>query len=359
MSWVAQNDRSAQSANRHDFSQTLLLHPDSLLSQGSLVIVYDPSGHGRPPCRLLHYQSSDGWNRCFTVYLNADYSVSVENVQGCARSYVCLSNGQSDSTGQMRLTYSWDAPKRQGLLSLEEIETGSLRQTTYDAPIPLPNGDVHKIAIGNDGCNIDNRVQHIAFSDQVEHVGPAPSIAAGALIETTQGSRPIERLQLGDMVLTQASGAQPVRWIIKRNLPTLGGYAPVLLSAPFFGLVHDIVVRQDQQLVISGTDTQYNFGRDAVFVKARDLIGHPGASHLKSPATVTYFQILLDEHECVQVSGAWAASLFVGRLAESPQTLATTGLADMPKPVLPVHRRRAHPSLKYYETQALLDTMMG
>ncbi len=352
MGWIAQNNRQNTTAHPKSLS-------DKLLATGSLVFELDFTIASTAPCKLVHYQTSKDWMRRFTVYLNADYSISAEAQQGCATSYVRLAPASSSSFGKMRLTYSWDAPKRHGLLSLENLETGFIQQAPFDTPLPLPSSDATNIILGAENCQIDERVLYLALSDKVETVGPAPTIGAGALVETDQGPRPIERLQLGDMVLTQSGVAQPIRWIMKQVQPTLGRFAPILLQAPFFGLTSDIAVAHDQQVMISGTETEYNFGQDAVLVKAGNLIGHPGVTPLNGLSAVTYYQILLDQHECIRLSGAWADSLFIGQLASSPQVVASTGLASIATPNLPRHHRRVHPELQGYETQALLGTMIS
>jgi len=109
--------------------------------------------------------------------------------------------------------------------------------------------------------------------------------------------------------------------------------------------------------LFEGAEAEYLFGEDAVLIEARQLLGHPSATLSPAKLTRTYFQILLDHHECIQLSGAWSESLFVGRLAERPQVLATSRLYQLPSSAMPIHRKYVRPMLRNYETRTLLDAL--
>ena len=330
-----------------------------LLARGSLLVELDFSIYGHTPAKLLHFEALQDWRRRFTIYLNADYSLSVEAQQGCARSYVRLTDTPTAPTGRARLTYSWDAPRQIGLFSLLDLQSGAIHQAVFRAPIPLPLLDAAAIMQARDTVQIDDRICALALSNRIEPVGPAPTIAAGALVQTPAGPRPIENLRLGDMIDTAAGGPQPIRWIIKSELPALGHLAPICLRAPYLGLSRDITVAQDQHVVISGVEAEYNFGEDSVLIAARQLTGLPAATVQSGHTTLPYYQILLDNHECIRLSGAWCESLFVGRLAHSPEVLATTRLAAMPSSAVPVHHGFARPVLRDYESQTLLAALIA
>jgi hypothetical protein len=165
-----------------------------LLARGSLVVEIDFSIDGHTPAMLVHYAATQGWERRFTIYLNADYSLSIEAQQGSARSYVRLTHTPVAPTGKARLTYCWDAPRQVGLFSLEDLESGEIHQAVFQAPIPLPLVDAAEIIQAQGGVRIDSRVRAMALSDRIEPVGPSPTIAAGALVDTPAGPRPIEKL---------------------------------------------------------------------------------------------------------------------------------------------------------------------
>ncbi|MBV1868007.1 MAG: Hint domain-containing protein [Marinosulfonomonas sp.] len=329
---------------------------DNLLVRGSLVVEFELSADGQVPARLIHYENNHNWSRRFTVYLNADNSISIEIQQGPARIYARLSNWTNLPVGPTRLTYAWDAPEKSGLLTLESLNSGSIRQVVVDAPMPLPRSDLEVVAKGGMRPT-DHRLTFIAIADSVRPVGPAPTIAKGTLVETSQGPRPIDRLQRGDEVLTAQYGMQPVRWIIKQELPTYGSYRPVRLRAPYLGLTRDITVSQHHHVRISGADAEYLFGAESVLVQARHLLSHPAATLGPQGDTQTYYQLLLDHHDCICLCGAWGESLFIGDLRTSPALMETTHLNGLAASAAPRHRRLEIPMLRSFESKTLLDAI--
>ncbi|MGR3291494.1 MAG: Hint domain-containing protein [Paracoccaceae bacterium] len=362
MTWLSISDRQMALQSKSDTNLMLNMisaEQDTLLATGSLVVDFDFSLGQNAPCKLISYTDDTGWLRRFTIYLNADHSLSLECSQGNSQCYARLSNINLQEVGAVRLTYSWDAPGLFGLLSAEIIEENTIHQAAVKDPIPLPLCDANFIVSGSDNTVYDERTIALALSDQIVPVGPAPSISAGAMIATTEGPRAIERLRLGDLVRTKDNGTQTVRWIIKQDLPAIGGTAPIRLSAPFFGLQQDIITARNQRILISGIETEYNLGQDAVSIDAQDLLTHHGVRPVVGAISTTYYQIVLDNHDCICVSGVWADSLYVGHLKNTPEILATTGLATMPGAILPVHQKHGHPVLRHYERQALLDTLIA
>ncbi len=330
---------------------------DALLVRGSLVFDIDFSLAERAPCRLVHFRSDRGWPRGFTIFLNADYSLSVEARQGASRSYAGLGDIDLRDACKLRLTYAWDAPTGSGMLTAECVKGGAIHQAKIANPIPIPMSDASDIVHGAGTVAFDDRVQAIALNNRVVAVGPSPTISQGAIVETTDGPCLIERLRLGDHILTKDNGAQPVRWILAQDLPAMGRTMPIRLKAPHFGLTGDITVTDEQRVLISGIETEYNLGLSAVLVSAGNLSEHAAASRQPGKISTTFYQVLLDNHECIKVSGAWTDSLFVGKLKNSPQVLAMTGLAKVPVSIFPIHRAHARPLLHDYERQALLETL--
>lgn len=332
-------------------------HSNALLAKGSILAEFDLDEEGRTPTRLVHFQSENGWKRRLTIFLNADFSVSVEVQQGQARSYVRVTDWQTAATGRTRLTYAWDAPAKLGLLTIECLETGMVTQSLFESPVPIPRADFENIANGSEEIAFDSRMNSFAVADGVEPIGPAPSIAEGTLVETEHGYRPIEQLQLGDLVLTADNGFQPIRWLVKQELPEVGNFRPIKLCAPYLGLDQDVIVAKNQRIFFGGAEAEYLFGENAVLVEAHRLLGHPSATLLPAHSTRKYYQILLDNQECIHLNGAWSESLFIGRLANAPEILATSRLAQLPGSALPIHRGYALSVLGHYETRTLLDAL--
>jgi hypothetical protein len=159
------------------------------------------------------------------------------------------------------------------------------------------------------------------------------------MVDTDGGPRRIDRLQLGDRVLTADGRALPVRWITRRTLPAIGSLVPVTIPVTWFGAADTLMVPPLQRLLISGAPAKHEFGVEAAMVAAHDLplAGIPRPADADG-AEVTWFNVLLDEHACIRVSGIWADSLFAGTIARFPEILATTALGALPAGALPVHR---------------------
>ena len=331
--------------------------PDALLARGTLRFELDLAAGGAVPCQLIRHQSRRGWRREFIVYLNADRSVSVASRQGPAQAYGRLERIDAEPAGPLTVTYSWDAPRRRALLCIEDRAGDRLWLAALRNPIPLPLLDAAEILSGGAGARLDPRITCLAVSDRVEPVGPVATIAAGTLIDTPEGARPIESLRLGEQVLTLDNGPQPVRWVLSQYHPAGGLLAPICLRAPYFALRQDVRLAAVQRLLIGGPAAEYHLGRTEVLVEAGRLQGHPGALCPDGSVSEHYCQILLDGHECINAAGTWVDSLHIGRLAEQPEILACSALAGLPRGLLPVHRRRVRPALQRHEAPALQEVL--
>lgn len=175
---------------------------------------------------------------------------------------------------RLRVTYAWDAPARHGgVISVEDLDQETLHQVELPNPLPLPMDDLDALVRGGrGGVQRDAGLRWIALSDRVEPVGLPLGVAAGTPVETPDGLRPVEHLRMGDLVSTPPEGPRPIRWMTRREVPALGAFRPIHLRAPYHGLSSDILVAPDHRLLVSGGETEYLFGEDAVLVEARHLV---------------------------------------------------------------------------------------
>jgi len=330
----------------------------ALLARGTLRLEFEALPGGDVPARLLHYRDDAGWPRELVVYLNADHSLSVAFRQGPAHAYARLSGIRATGGARLLASCRWDGPARRGTLSVEDPEVREIRLIEFACPLPLPERDARALLRPGAKTRLDPRVSGLALSSRPEPVGPAATIAPQTPVATPEGARPIETLRPGDLVTTLDSGPQPVRWILRQEVPLTGADAPVRLNAPFFGLSRDIVVTARQGILLSGPGAQYHLGRDSVLVRAGELTGHAGATRLpaSTPSAVRY-QLLFDRHECISLADTWADSLFVGTLARCPAVLAETALAPLGPGALPRHRRPVRTTLSGYEALILRDVL--
>ncbi len=133
----------------------------------------------------------------------------------------------------------------------------------------------------------------------------APCFLAGTRLATTAGEIAVERLRIGDRVLTASGAARPIKWIgqraydgrfIRGNRDVL----PIRIRAGALGenLPHrDLFVSPHHAMFIDG-----------VLIPAEQLVN--GVSIVQAPAvaSVAYFHIELETHDVLLAEGAAAES---------------------------------------------------
>ena len=338
--------------------------PQFLLT-GSLVLEMRQPAGAADTTPLLDMRTNEDWPARLTITRSAAHSFTATLQQGHAVSRVSVSGLADALDGDLRLTYSWDGPARHGVLTVEHLDDGLLHQAEFDTPQPLPLPLVDQIARAGDGggdtgaqmsktgTNIAESVQFIGISDRIEPVGLVAGLARGTVLETPAGPRRIETLHPGDLVLTQTSGSQPVRWIGAREVPVMGRFRPVHLRAPYLGLSRDVVVAPEQRVQMDSIEVEYLFGEDRVLAEARDLTHGNWAQPYRGRRTLKLYHVLLDRHEVLNAAGCRLESLYIGQIAEDPGLLPSTILAGLPTARIPRHANLACPVLRPYEATTL------
>lgn len=151
----------------------------------------------------------------------------------------------------------------------------------------------------------------------------------GTMIDCPEGPRPVEDLRVGDLVLTQDRGAQPIRWIGSRRLDAELAQAPHLLpiriraGALGDGLpAADLLVSPQHRILLRSRIAARMFGATEVLVAAKALLGLDGIEVASDQSEVEYFHFIFDQHEIVFANGAEAESLLPG-----PEALKAVGPA--------------------------------
>lgn len=145
---------------------------------------------------------------------------------------------------------------------------------------------------------------------------------AGTLIETATGPRPVESLQVGDLIRTADHGLQPLRWIGRRDLlaPALEAnpqLCPVAIAPGALGLnqpSQPLMVSPQHRMLVRSRIAARMFEAEEVLVAAAHLVGLPGIT-LAQPEAVTYLHLLFDQHEVIFANGAPSESLYPGPIA--------------------------------------------
>ena len=158
-----------------------------------------------------------------------------------------------------------------------------------------------------------------AWVDDISLNARVVCFAAGTLIDTATGPKPVESLQAGDLVATRDHGLQPVRWtgsctVDADKLARTPSLIPIKIQqdaiAP--GMPHqDLLVSGQHRILVSSPIVSRMSGSDEVFVAAKHLLDLPGVSAAPLNGDVAYHHFLCDAHEIVRANGAWAESLLI------------------------------------------------
>jgi hypothetical protein len=134
-----------------------------------------------------------------------------------------------------------------------------------------------------------------------------PCFAAGTRITTPAGETRVERLRIGDLVLTPSGAAKPVKWLGRRSYGARAVAAspavqPVRIRA---GALAERTPRCD--LFVS---PQHAMLIDGMLVPAAALVNDVSITRCRNFGDVEYIHIELDDHDAVLAEGA-ASETFV------------------------------------------------
>lgn len=194
-----------------------------------------------------------------------------------------------------------------------------------------------------------------ADQNQISHAdlgGVVVCFAAGTLITTESGPKPVELLEVGDIVITRDAGAQPLRWVGQTRVATVGMAAPVVDSKGTFSNECDLIVSPQHAVLVQDWRAELLFGSTDVLVRAVDLLDFEGV-HQQPGGMVTYCHILFDRHHLVQASGLWSERLHPGDM--TLQTVNLTARREIEKlfPDLEGYGPKVARCLRRYEAVSL------
>lgn len=142
---------------------------------------------------------------------------------------------------------------------------------------------------------------------------PFVCFAAGTLILTIDGPRPIDALRVGDRVLTMDNGFRPIRWISQSTVRAAGDLASVRILAGTLGNDRDLWVSPDHRMLVSDWRAEVMFGETEVLVAAKHLV-NGRTIRIDPRPEITYCHILFDDHEIVFAEGARSESFHPGHI---------------------------------------------
>lgn len=354
MSWLGLADRTERRFSLRGIGSDRIErrrhpeHEEYRLARGTLLLETRMMPDGRPH-QLLGYSESWPDQRSLAVQAIPGGGIALVQVEGEHIAHAALQHKVAGRTDILRITFSWDTPRGWASLTVERPETDQVTTVNVENVRPVPLKSLQNMIMGRGDQCLDADVIFAALSDEVEPVGPMPSLSAKAMIATPWGYKRAEHLTRGDTVLTRDGQSVPVLHRVDRTCPARGSFAPLRLRAPYFGLVEDVVVAPHQRLVIDGSEVEYLFNQEAVLVPACHLVNGFAALHESPQTTMRYCQFILPEHEAIQVAGTVAESLYIGRIRRKRDVLDRTLLRTLDRQSLPEHTRTAFKELRWYD----------
>lgn len=133
----------------------------------------------------------------------------------------------------------------------------------------------------------------------------------GTLIDTVTGPRPVETLQVGDLVQTLDDGPQPIRWCAGRSFAASGARAPIVFAPGAIGNTRRFAVSPQHRILVSDWRAQLWCGADQVLVPARAFVNGTTVRQM-TKGRVTYHHIMFDTHQIVMAEGVASESFHPG-----------------------------------------------
>lgn len=185
-----------------------------------------------------------------------------------------------------------------------------------------------------------------------------PCFVAGTMIETDSGPRPVEDLELGDLVMTRDDGLQPVRWVGRRSVAAVGTMAPIQIAANALGEHGTLKVSPLHRVLLRDVRAELMFGEGEVLVAAKHLVNDTTIRPLEG-GDVDYVHFMFDRHQVVFSEGLETESFLPGpQTAKSFEQEIVAEICEI-FPELDPHTGEgygpaARPLLKRYEAQTLV-----
>lgn len=136
----------------------------------------------------------------------------------------------------------------------------------------------------------------------------------GTAILTDLGKRPVEDLNVGDLIWTQHHQMQPIRWIGRTTVEAKGAYAPIVFSPGALENDKELVVSPEHRMCLRLPSAELLFGSEEVLVAAKHLMDLPGVS-VREGGMITYTHFMFDQHEIIYANGQLSESFFLSDLS--------------------------------------------
>ena len=177
----------------------------------------------------------------------------------------------------------------------------------------------------SDGNGFDGTVEFLDSDGTVSGTATFTNIenivcfTPSTMIATPRGEVAVERLRVGDKVITRDNGIQEIRWMGGKTMgwhdfATNPHLKPILVKAGSLGNdlpERDMMLSPNHRLLVANDRTALYFDEHEVLVSAKHLVGGQGVQQVESTGTV-YYHFMFDQHEVVLSNGAWTESFQPG-----------------------------------------------
>jgi len=267
-----------------DTARPALPPAGSLLRCGLLVMEFAlPIRHS---VVLLQGTAPGDALRHLSIFLDPAMGLMILHRQGETLRRHALPGALPQADGVARLTFAFDADSGHWRMQMDRLGDEAALRAMGTGALPLRLDDLAALCAGRGRVQRHPAVLWFGATTGTDLPARAPWIGLNTRVDTPDGPVRAADLQPGDLILTLDDGPLPLLRVARRELPSVGSFAPVLLRAPFFGATRDLLVSADQAVMLSGTLVEYHFGEDEVLVPAGALIdGRKALAEHRRPVT--------------------------------------------------------------------------
>ncbi len=198
-----------------------------------------------------------------------------------------------------------------GLLDLEGVAfanggKASLNSAT-DVLTISQGGRIYTEQLGGSYLDKSFRLLSDPYGGTMVQVVSAACYAAGSMILTTDGERPVELLAIGEIVVTASSKHRPIHWVgsrtyVGRFLAANPGVQPIRFTK---GSLGDGLPRRD--LLVSPDHAMF---LDGMLIPAKALVNGTTINAERGLERIDYYHVELDSHDMLLAEGATSESYF-------------------------------------------------
>lgn len=164
------------------------------------------------------------------------------------------------------------------------------------------------------------RTSHTQPNEYQDYVA---CFTAGTLIDTADGRVAIEDLDAGQPVMTLDNGLQMVQAVLSSSISSAQLQAkpnlrPVRIKAGALGQgvpERDLLVSPQHRFLVRSAVVQRMMDSDEALVSAAQLTALPGIAVEQGDAAVTYYHLVMPQHEIVLAEGTPTESFYCGPIA--------------------------------------------